>query len=479
MGEELRLPRSTPESQGVSSRALLDFVSELDKLEYLHSFMLMRHGRVIAECWRKPYRRELKHNLFSLSKSFTSLAAGMALEEGLFRLDDTVAGLMPEKIPSGIRDDRRRITVRHLLTMTTGHDRCVLNYLAGKQVSDWVRGFFTVPVVYGPGTHFTYNSGASFILSALVQKFSGQSLSRYLEPRLFTPLGITGFRWEKNPQNIDTGGWGLYLKTEDTAKFAELLRCHGRWRGRQLVPASYLRNATMMQVSTHTHTVTSPDWQCGYGYHFWCSQHGAFRGDGTGGQMALVMPRQNMTLVTTGGTGNMQNILNAVWETLLPALHDTPLPDCQAYSNLQEVLNSWEIPALQDTIFRRADNASYRIINANLPQISHIHTAFDDRKCSIAFDTPSGRETLHAGFGFNCEGEIKLNMPAKMKYAASAAWAADDLLNIQVCCTENPYLIRFAIHCTPEGIRVSRKSNCLLQNPDWEELCGITEPIGY
>ncbi len=213
------LPRSTPEAKGISSRAILDFVQAVDKnVNTLHSFMIVRHGHVIAEGWWKPEAADKPHVLHSLSKSFNSTAVGLAIHDGKLSLDDPVLKFFSADAPANPSDNLKAMTVRDLLTMSCGHEtepKAVLGAPSVKQ-------FLAHPVPHKPGTHFLYNTMGSYVLSAIVTKVTGQTELEYLKPRLFEPLGIDDPRWDSSPEGNSLGGYGLFLRTEDIAKFGQL-----------------------------------------------------------------------------------------------------------------------------------------------------------------------------------------------------------------------------------------------------------------
>jgi CubicO group peptidase (beta-lactamase class C family) len=322
---EMPLPRSTPEAQGVPSSAILGFVAEADKINTLHSFMVARHGHVIAEGWWKPESADKPHILNSLSKSFNATAVGLAIHQGKLSLDDSVLSFFPDDAPRDPSENLKAMKVRDLLTMTCGQETEV-KVPAGKPT---VKLFLAQPVVYKPGTHFLYNTVGSYVLSAIVTKVTGQTSLEYLKPRLFEPLGISNPRWDASPEGNSLGGYGMYLRTEDLAKFAQLYLQKGNWNGRQLVPVDWVEQATSRQVPNdhESHANIGIDWKQGYGFQFWHCTHGAFRGDGAGGQFCVVMPKQDAVVVITANTGNMQGELNAIWNNLYPAFGDTPLPE--------------------------------------------------------------------------------------------------------------------------------------------------------
>ena len=315
------LPRSTPEAEGVSSAGIRAFVEAANaQVDTMHSFMLVRHGQVIAECWWKPESAEKPHVLYSLSKSFTSTAVGLAVAEGKLSIDDPVLKFFPDYAPAEPSDKMKAMRVRDLLTMSTGHQS------EPKLTPDepWVKSFLAHPVEHKPGAHFLYNSAGTYMCSAIVQKQTDQTVLDYLKPRLFEPLGIEGAEWSTSPQGISAGGWGLFLKTEDIAKFGQLYLQKGQWNGKQLVPAAWIEQATSKQVSNGSDP--TKDWVQGYGFQFWRCRHGAFRGDGAFGQFCVVLLEQDAVVAITADTKDMQGELNIVWEKLLPAFQKDALP---------------------------------------------------------------------------------------------------------------------------------------------------------
>jgi len=321
------LRRASPESLGISSKAILDFVDAASReLDGVHSFMLLRHGTVAAEGWWRPWTADQPHMLFSLSKSFTSTAAGLATSEGYFSVDDPVVKFFPESCPARPSANLAAMRVRDLLRMGTGHAVDTLGAVFSREDGDWVRAFLEQPVEHEPGTHFVYNSGATYMVSALVQRTTGKRVLDFLRPRLFEPLGIEGPTWEQCPRGIDTGGWGLAIRTEDIARFAQLMLRQGEWNGRTLVPRRWVEEATGIQIRNGDPAQAS-DWSQGYGYQFWRCRNDGFRGDGAFGQFAVVLPGRGAAIAMTAGLGDMQAQLNLVWKYLLPSMGDRPLPE--------------------------------------------------------------------------------------------------------------------------------------------------------
>jgi CubicO group peptidase (beta-lactamase class C family) len=329
------LPRGEPESQGVSSAALSDFVSALDQIDAMNSVMVLRHGKVIAEGWWAPYDAAHNHILYSLSKSFTSTAVGMAVAESKLSIDDEVLKFFPDDAPTNITANLKAMRVRDLLMMSTGHQD------EPSPAADVIspKSFLAQPVPHLPGTHFKYNTAATFMQSAIVQKVTGQTVLDFLRPRLLEPLGIEHPVWDTNFQGISLGGYGLRVRTEDIAKFGQLYLQNGRWNGKQLIPADWVAMATAKQTSNGSNPKS--DWNQGYGFQFWRCRHNAYRGDGAFGQYCLVLPQQDSVIAITSGLKDMQAVLNLVWEKLLPALGSARLKaDAASHSKLTQKLAS-------------------------------------------------------------------------------------------------------------------------------------------
>lgn len=319
------LPRSTPEAEGISSAAVRSFIEAADQqIHTLHSFMLVRHGKVVAEAWWKPEAADKKHILWSLSKSFTSTAVGLAVAEGKLSLEDPVLKFFKDEAPAEPSENLRAMRVRDLLTMSGGHD---VEPKFSFTDSPSVKSFLAHPVVHKPGTWFRYNTPGSYMLSAIVTKATGQTVLEYLTPRLLQPLGIESPDWASTPEGYSLGGYGLHIRTEDIAKFGQLYLQKGQWNGKALLPEQWVAEATAKHVdNSKAPSAKTLDWQQGYGFQFWRCQHNAYRGDGRDGQICLVLPEHNAVIAMTAETKQMQTELDLVWEKLLPAFQSQSLP---------------------------------------------------------------------------------------------------------------------------------------------------------
>ena len=290
--------RATPESQGISSDLFAALLRELDasKDTEMHHFMALRHGKVICECNFAPYPKGMWHITHSMCKSITGMAIGMLIEEEKLKLDENIYDIFPDHINAFSKIFRPVITVEHLLTMTSGVTFNESGIVSG---NDWLGSFLNSSVNGKPGTEFQYNSLNTYVLSAIVTKRTGETLTEYLTPRLFGPLGITKYYWETCPKGITKGGWGLFLCAEDMAKLGQLYLQRGKWNGQQLVSEYWI------EISTARHLKTQND-TYGYGYQLWMEQRpGSFEYNGMLGQNVIIYPDMDMVLVTNAGNKEM------------------------------------------------------------------------------------------------------------------------------------------------------------------------------
>ncbi|MES2736881.1 MAG: serine hydrolase [Verrucomicrobiota bacterium] len=364
-----KLPRNAPANKGVSSEAILHFLEAVEKQGFeLHSFMMLRHGEVIAEAWWDPYGPDFIHTMYSMSKSFTSTAVGLAVAEGKLSVEDKVVSFFPDDLPATVSENLAALRVKDLLTMSVGNEKEPTQTVVKSE--NWVRTFLAQPISHKPGTVFMYNSAATYMCSAIVQKVTGQKILDYLTPRLFVPLGIAGMTWESCPKGINTGGWGLSVQTEALAKFGQLYLQKGEWKGQRILPAAWVAEATAFHIQQPgddrpDRPKANNDWLQGYGYQFWRCQHGHFRGDGAFGQFTIVLPEQEAVIVMTSENKNMQGQLDLVWEHLLPAMSGaSPATDAALVTkakslNLPPAKGSAESPNMERVsgkVFTLAEN---------------------------------------------------------------------------------------------------------------------------
>jgi CubicO group peptidase (beta-lactamase class C family) len=459
------LLRSVPETEGVSSNDIIQFLDATAKSKTeFHSFMLLRHGKVIAEGWWDPYKPDLKHTLYSCSKSFTASAIGFAVQEKKLSLSDKVISFFPDDLPDTVSKFLSQLTVKDVLIMADGQEPDPTGAV-GTKYTNWRKGFFATPILHEPGSVFLYNSLGTYMLSAIVQKVTGQKTLDYLKPRLFDPLGISGMDWEMDMQGINTGGWGLRLKTEDMARFAQLFLQKGKWNGKEILPASWVEEASTKKILQSPEVPQSKrdssDWLQGYCYQMWRCRHNAFRGDGAFGQFMIVMPEQDAVLAITAETQDMQEEINLVWQYLLPAFKNDKLPaDNAAVARLKEKIRSLAVSIPLKNIEAKS-NINGKTFSAS-SNAFHLQTiSFDLSKdvCSVKFQTDTAGYQIAFGAGKWQMAETTMPEPAltaamlennKMIYpakiAAAYTWRDANTLQLVLRYIESPHSETFTCH---------------------------------
>lgn len=441
------LARSEPEAQGVAAAGILDFIDAIEREKFeLHSFMMLRHGKVVAEGWWKPYGPEFVHTMYSMSKSFTSTAVGFAVAEGKLSVEDKVISFFADDLPATISENLAAMRVKDLLTMATGNEKEPTGTVVKEE--NWARTFLAQNFAHKPGTQFMYNSAATYMCSAIVQRLTHQTVLDYLTPRLFAPLGIQGMKWETCPHGINTGGWGLSIQTEGLAKFGQFVLQKGQWNGKQLLPAEWVEEATTYKIQQpggdkKDRPKTQNDWLQGYGYQFWRCQGTGYRGDGAFGQFTIVLPEQDAVVVMTSENKNMQGQLDLVWKHLLPAM-DAKEPKAADLSRLKTLTLA---PQQGSKTSPAAISKKFKLEGNGLG-LTTAAFAFDGNACTFIADD----HTITCGLeSWNrCEAAFpgtpprlisggKPKQAAPLKIAASAAWTDDNTLVMQWRYYETPH----------------------------------------
>ena len=462
--------RVTPESQGIASQGIIDFVRTVnEKNLHIHSFRILRRDQVIAESFYAPYRPENRHMLFSLSKSFTSAAVGFAVQEGLLSLDDKLLSFYEGRFDGEPCENMKKITLRHLLTMNTGHETepPVFQQSEG---SDWEKTFLESYVRFEPGTHFLYNTAATYMLSAVVQKAAGMNILDYLRPRLFEPLGISADAWwEMSPQGICTGGFGLNVRLDDLMRFGTLCLHKGCYEGRQILPESWFEEASSFWSDNGPgmEQKDKGDWNMGYGYQFWlCKPEGVYRGDGAFGQYMIIMPKQEMIYVGNSGLNDMGSVMQAIWDHLLPAVRsDKALPEADE--------------AVKEELHRLTDG---RALTVNALE-EKLNTAPFCAPCDGTYllsQNPLGMETLQLKKGSaealvstanrtltvplcsewkDCSWSSPASGKSSMEKLASRAFEADGKLYLTLACSEAPFVEELKLDFLPHGLTGEIRQN--------------------
>ena len=472
------LPRSTPESEGVYSKNIIDFLEAAGKSKHeFHSIMILRHGKVITEGWWKPYGRDLKHTMYSVSKSFTSTAVGFAVSEKRISVNDKVVSFFPDQLPETISPQLAALRIKDLLSMSVGQDPDPTGAVITRE-NDWVKAFLSLPIYSNPGSKFLYNSLATYMLSAIVQKVTGQKIVEYLKPRLFQPLGITRIDWETDPKGINSGGWGFRIKTEDLAKFGQLYLQKGKWKGKQILPASWVEEATTKKIEQTPElsqaSKDSSDWRQGYCYQFWRSRHNTYRGDGAFGQYILIFPEQDAVVAITSETGDMQGELDLVWNYLLPAFSKEKIVVTKnEYPLLKQKLSSLSLlntVALADSLMMTPlFNFTYQL-EANDQKLKSIHFDLNSTNSSIVFQNDTAMYKLNLGtFGWKITettrrgpslvGAAKnhfVGLPAT-KVAGLYRWKDGSSIEIILRYIESPHTEILTCHIDGNSISIETK----------------------
>ncbi|HQY34323.1 serine hydrolase [Actinotalea sp.] len=478
-----RLPRAAPRDRGVDPAGIAAFLADVERSGLgLHSLMVVARGAVVAEGWWAPYAAELPHQLFSLSKSVTATAVGFAEAEGLLCLDDPVLQWCGDRAPSDPSAYLRAMRIEHLLTMTAGHDVDPSDAVFDRQ--DWVRAFLATPVDHEPGAHFVYNTAATYVLSAIVQRASGQRLVDYLRPRLLDPLGVVGATWQRCPQGVDTGGFGLSMRTEDVACLGQLYLAGGTWDGRQVLPPGWVERATARHVPSGE---GEGDWDQGYGYQLWRSRHG-YRGDGAFGQFALVLPEQEAVVAMTAGEGDMAAILDRVWTHLRPALDAGQAPgaglavapdpepvDVDLAARLAGLHVPWPVGApVTRPLTVRLDENPLGIVTAHVephPDGARVRLAG-----AVAVDLVAGHHAWVRGrttarladdtSASAAPGDATADATASVAaapaaaqapaapVALAAAWTSPSTLELRLCWVDGPFALRVVAHLAQDAVPV-------------------------
>ncbi|WP_438010714.1 serine hydrolase domain-containing protein [Sorangium sp. So ce321] len=453
------LPRSAPAASGMSSRSIAALLDRLEAQSVeCHSLMVVRHGHVVAEGWWAPYSAERPHLLYSLTKSFTSVAVGLAIADGLLSLDDRVVDVLPDHVPADIPEQGRRLTVHHLLSMTAGHRTDSLAEAWQLEPGDLVKGFLRVPFTEAEGTRHTYDNSTTFVLARMVERVTGRGLPELLDERLFKPMGVEHAEWDRVASGAAFGFHGLHLTTEAVAAFGELLLRGGLWGDRRLVPREWVELATRR----HIETVQIEDWSenpdslCGYGYQFWMSRHG-YRGDGAFGQLCVVVPSHDLVIVVTGATTQGEAVLDPLWECLLPGLDDAgSTRDDEILADRLRRLSFAPVPG---------SAAPERSAKARL-DASAAGSALPDGTAVIV-EPVDGGWLLRFGSLLDVEvghGEWRESSPLGRPVVAAGAWQGDTFV-AELYVITTPHRVRLVVDADA-GTAVATWSTVPLTSPD-------------
>ena len=441
------LTPATPESQGVSSAAILRWIEVCEKsLDALHGFVFARHGKVLAQGWWSPQSSEQLHQLYSHSKSFTSSAVGFLVSDGRLDLDEHVTDILAESVPDVTDPRLRDLRVRDLLTMNLGCDQDHQLRRSG----DWAAMTLGKKLARAPGLGFRYDSDATYLLACIVEKRAGRKLLDFLRARMFDFIGIRKDVWTTvSPQGVACGGWGMSMTTGDLAKFAQLYLQNGRWGDRQVIAPEWVRLASSCQTRSGWGGQTAfgdDDWHRGYGFQFWRCRHNAFRADGANGQYSVIMPDQDAIISITASLGPMQEEIDTVWNVLLPAMSDKPLPeDPEAFAKLQLKLGLLTLPTVEgaktDETGAKGLGRVWRLDNADKGfALKDVSLVTRDYGWDLIVAGKYGRQTLPVGYREWKKGKAELDRADYEKLgtilgeqtaASSGAWVKPGVFRVR------------------------------------------------
>ncbi|MBN2367124.1 MAG: serine hydrolase [Calditrichaeota bacterium] len=395
------LPRSTPEEQGVPSATIARFFQNIEEKGYdVHGLMMMRHGKVIAEHWWKPYGPQYQHAMYSATKTFTSTAVGFAVQEGLLEIEDKVISFFPDLLPDTISPQLAKLSVKHLLTMSVGHSS---TRYASSGVSQ-VRSFLGTSFAHEPGTSFAYNITASHMLSHIISRVSGVSIHEYLKPRLLDPLGIEDVVWEMDNDGYNMGNGGSHMKTSDMAKMGLFLINKGKWKEQQLLDPGWIEAATTTHIYQHPERSdeenenAADDGSQGYGYQIWMGRHNSYRAIGGQNQLIMVIPEYDFVLVCHSSIGDEAGFNSLIYE-MLPSMSNKKLKAENSF-DLKAAIAGYEIRRpFEGASTTRVTMSTLRYqMEDNEPGIRSVLFRFDaSGNCYITFITASAIHNLPFG----------------------------------------------------------------------------------
>jgi CubicO group peptidase (beta-lactamase class C family) len=453
------LLRATPESQGIPSDAILTFLDDVAASGFeVQSFMLWRNGHVVAEGWWWPYRTDRIHMMHSLTKSVTACAVGLAMADGKFHLDDKIVSFFPEHLPSTVSDNLAAMTVEDLLTMRTGHASMTSGSVWRPIKTSWIAEFFKIPVVTRPGTNFVYTSAATYMLSALVTRTTGQAVADYLKPRLFEPLGISGYQWPAGPEGISPGANGLSWKTADALKLGILHAQDGMWNGKPVLPKSW------------TDAVQYPHVKDKYGYQWWLGPDGAYLADGLFAQLSIVFPRHDAVLAITAAIPEKSQFNKFVFAHFPAAFATAPLGEGTDRGALENrTVGLQRQPTLlpsTSSVIGHVSGKTYRFQD-NSQQVKTARFDFAGDVCTFTLEDDRGAHMIEVGLGRAIEDDTTMTGNKlhheydldTMRVVASGAWSDARTFVMSWSFVETAF--RDTVTCVFEGpwLRLDRSVN--------------------
>ena len=468
------LERAKASSCGVDPAGIAKMYGELGEWN-VHSVMITRNNKVIAEGWWEPYRPEYNHILYSVSKSFVGTAVGFAVSEGLLSTEDYVLDILDDILPAAPCKNMEKLKIRHVLTMSTGQ-RDERNIFSDGE--SWTYSLLSTYIDEVPGKTFRYISSSTYLLSAVIWKLTGQTVFEYLKEHLFKPLGFSeNIWWETSPEGLNTGFNGLNATAEDVTKLALLYLNKGKWKGKQILSEKWVTEAGKLQIDNIDNAKNqelgyrqgfgkfTEDWKSGYGYLFWhCKEKEGYRGDGIFGQMCIILPKQNMTIAVAAGCEEPGRILDVIWRNLLPAV-DVPFADKKTEAELNRVLENLKLPIVKGSKYpasgKKHVGRKYHMsenemdiqtleleFQENSPNVITITTSKGSFKVEIGYEKWLSNQNGYDPDGFSCDKVIFFQ-----RVACTGAWQGEEYV-IKLAYTETPFVDIMRIKMQKETVEV-------------------------
>lgn len=429
----------------------------------LHSILVMRGGKVVAEAYRPPFDADSPHRMYSVTKSFTSSAVGLAVADGRLTVKDRVVDLFPELIPDPVDPHLGELRVEHLLTMSAQHGMVAGPGTATARPVPSVAGFLAEPMSLRPGTRFDYSNGCSYLLAAIVERVTGERLADFLRRRLFAPLGIAASHWVCSPEGVANGGWGLHLTARELARLGQLYLQGGIWEGTRILSEAWIAEATGKRVESWGNA-GMPDWRQGYGYQFWRGRHGSYRADGLLGQFCVVLPALDALVVTTAGTLSTQVLLDLLWTHLVPAL-SRPAPEegvAPAFADTNAGAGGSPREAeLSGLTFELGERFSLptRYYGGQVPIVAVEVSPAESGAIALGIRTEQGSYRLPVGLNRWSGGTSPVSTGYPEPYAGFARWERADLLVVDLVFTEAGFRLGFGFDLEARQVTVTLPAN--------------------
>ncbi|MFF2017836.1 serine hydrolase domain-containing protein [Paenibacillus sp. NPDC058177] len=465
-----------PDNHGLTSKHLLSFFKKVQESNLdINSFILMKDGQAISQFYRKPYRKDTPQLLFSLSKSFTSIAVGIAWDEGYFDLHDKVISFFPDKLPDHISPNLSQMTIHHLLSMTAGHQDNIYGEVV--KHTDWIASFLSQEVHHVPGSYYRYSTHSTYMLSAIVEKVTGQNLVDFLMPRLFEPLEIPRPSWETCPKGITAGGMGLSISTEGIARFGQMLLEKGMFNNKRIVSEKYINLATSKNADT-MRDEDRIDFSKGYGYQLFLCRNDCFMGNGRYGQLCFVAPKERIVIAATSCLPSMkhlQSLLDLIYEYILGQINYETSSNLKDELALQKYLSNiaYPIPVSKDLIDKELvfKDARYTI-HKNPQCIEEVRFSFQNNQLEfqMMYDNKVNKGYLFEfGTLFHGQGLFTKDLALHdQEVATHAYWCGEDTLVLTLFYVETPYVIKYNISTKNKTIELQCSNNASLDTQDYK-----------